>query len=497
MNRVWMWIGCGIVLLAESAALAQSAPADTGAAVAIEGFTVEPGGLTVEETVRRAVSSSSNAGEKQAQLDAANARITQTTVQFLPKLGLSASYMRLSEVDNALGGGALVGAGTQGPLRTDAMGAVIDAAGDPVGARAFSFPTVNDQFALTANLTIPLSDYLLRLSDAANGAEASREAARLSLEAAQSKVRIDARVLYYNWLRAHAQVSLAGKAVERTKARLEDARSGVAVGKLSNADLMRVEALVANAELTQHQAASLRALIAAQLAIIMADAKGGTYTVGSGLPDLARPPEIDQKGVQLLLAEAGESRLELKAIDAALTAMTHGEGAARAGGYPRLDAVGELTYANPNQRYFPTTDAWNASWAAGLVASFNLDAPFFGDAQGDELEANARGLRAQRRGIMAMIVNEVVSAQLDVGKANAALVAGQISVRAAEESYRVSTDLFRVGRGTTRELIDAESELLGANLAMANARIDLTIAILRLQYALGREPKDYATRSGS
>ena len=232
MKRAWMWIGCAPLFLATSTALSQQAPAATRADVAIEGFTVEPGGLTVEETVRRAMSSSSSAGEKQAELDAANARIAQTTIQFVPKLGLRASYMRLSEVDNALGGGALVGARSAGPLRTDAMGAVVDAAGDPVGARAFSFPTVNNQFALTASLTIPLSDYLLRLSDAASGAEASREAARLSLEAVESKVRLDAQVLYYNWLRSHAQVSLTSKAVERTKARLEDARSGVAVGKL-------------------------------------------------------------------------------------------------------------------------------------------------------------------------------------------------------------------------------------------------------------------------
>ncbi len=508
MNRVLALIGCMLALAIPLAASSQTAPVPPSApatneprsadSLQIEGLVVQAGGLTVEETVRRALAVSSTAGERQADIEAANARITQTIVQFVPKLGLKASYMRLSEVDTGLGGGALLFARNPGPVSTNAAGDVVDSAGDAVFAQPFAFPSVNDHFALTASLTIPLSDYLLRLSDASDGAEASREAAQLGLAAAESKVRTDARVLYYNWLRAHAQVFLASKAVERTQARLEDAKAGVAVGRLSNADLLRVEALVANAELVATQAAALRQLIGAQLAIIMRDTGGGYYTVGSSLPEVAAPPpEVSRESGNAMLAEAAANRLELKAIDAGLNAFDHGEDAVRASSYPRLDAVGEVTYANPNQRYFPVADEWNASWAVGVIASFNLDAPFMADAQGDEVRAQAAALRSQRRGVEAMVVNEVVTAQLNIVKANAALVAGETSVRAGEEAYRVVTDLFRVGRGTTSDLIDAESDLLAAKLAVVNARIDLTIAALQLQYAMGREPTLSASAQAS
>jgi outer membrane protein TolC len=247
--------------------------------------------------------------------------------------------------------------------------------------------------------------------------------------------------------------------------------------------------LVANAELAQAQAGALRTLIGAQLAIIMRDREGGDYVIGSSLPELAAPPMVDKKGAAVLLEQARANRFELQAIDAAIASYGYGEDAVRAGGYPRLDAVGELTVANPNQRYFPVEEKWNASWSAGVVASFSFDAPFFGDAQGDELRAAAAGLRATRSGLEAMVVNEVVTAQLDIAKASAALTAGEVSVRAAEEAYRVSTDLFRVGRGTTSDLIDAESDLLATKLSVVNARIDLAIAALKLQYAMGLEPK--------
>src|SRR5687768_13879859 len=103
----------------------------------VEGLNVQPGGLTVEDTVRRAMAVSSSAGEKQAEIDAANARITQTFWQFFPKLGVKASYMRLSPVDaGGLGGGALVGAQNPGPLQVDGN-RVEDSQGVPVGASAF------------------------------------------------------------------------------------------------------------------------------------------------------------------------------------------------------------------------------------------------------------------------------------------------------------------------------------------------------------------------
>jgi len=453
----------------------------------VEGLSVQAGGLTVEDTVRRAIAVSSSAAEKAAEIEAANARITQTFVQFVPKLGLKASYMHLSDVAAGGLGGAIVGAGTPGPLMVDGD-QVFDANGDPVGASAFEFPVVNDVYTLTASLTIPLTDYILRMSDANDGAEASREAARLALAAAESKVRTDARILYYNWLRAHAQYSLAVKASERTKGRLEDARAAESVGKLSRADLMRIEALVAQADLGVIQADTLRVLIAAQLAIIMRDKGGGVYAIGTALPDATPRGPVSHEEGQKLIAEGLANRLELKAVDESLSALDHGASAIDAGSYPRVDAVGELTYASPNQRYFPTTADWNASWQVGLVASFSIDAPFMAGAQADELHATAAGIRAQRAGLEAAVVNEVVTSQLDVVKASAALQAGEISVRAAEEAYRVATDLFRVGRSTTSDLIDAESDLINAKAAIVNARIDLTIAQLRVDYALGREP---------
>ena len=200
---------------------------------------------------------------------------------------------------------AFLGAGTPVGSALGPDGTVVDSMDQPGGAApAFVLPENN--YALNAQIAVPLSDYILRLSDASAAASASREAAEYTMKAEERRVLTDSRVLYYNWLRAHAQVFIAERAVERTHARLADARSAYAVGRLSNADVLRIESLVANAELALAQAQAGRALGGAQLAIIMSDRKGGEYQIGESLPDLdthaaaqpgrGRHPQVDRRG---------------------------------------------------------------------------------------------------------------------------------------------------------------------------------------------------------
>lgn len=464
--------------------------------IELGGLEVQPGGLTAKETEKRALARSSSLGVKRAELQAANAKVAQTTIQFFPQLTVRANYTRLSPVVTTFGGGggSALGARNPGFVKTGACPpgesgtCVVDEAGEPItavqGQSSIRIPENN--FGLGAGLTIPISDYIFRISDAAAGASASRSAARLAAQAEERKVRSEARLLYYNWLRTHGQVNIAHKAVERTQARLADAQAAFDVGTLSRADLMRVQALVANAQLAERQAVTARSLAEAQLAIVMSDATGAPYRVGESVPALDAP-DVDVDGGRRLIAEALARRLELKSLDESIRALSHGEDAVRVGSRPRLDAVGDVTYGHPNSRFFPPQEKWDGSWSVGLVLSWNIDELFLSDARGDELAANAAAVSAQREGVAGMIANEVATAQMAVTNAHAALAAGATSIGAAEESYRVTTDLFRVGRATTSDLIDAESDLLNARLAIFNARVDLTTAVIRLDHAVGRD----------
>ena len=476
---------------AGAAASAEPALA-TADELTIEGVEPVQGGLTAAQTAQRAIAASSDLRQKRAELSSANAKIAQTTIEFFPQLVVRGSYTRLSPVAAEFGNGALVGAQNPGRLSVGPcpMGGgqcVLDSMDQAVGAASFEIENLQDNFSVGASLTIPLSDYVLRLSDAATSAEKSRDAARFALSAEHARVETDARVLYYNWLRAHGQVYVANKALDRSKARLGDAQAAFAVGSLTQADVMRIEALVANSTLALTQAEALRQLTRAQLAIVMSDQGAAEYRIGEAVPAAAPAlPVSGSEGAHALIAEAFGKRHELKALDATLVALENGESAIRSGSWPRLDAVGDATYANPNPRYFPPRQDWQATWSVGLQATWNVGQTFLNDARGDELAAQTENVRGQRVRMEAVIASQVVSAALDLQTAQIALQTSETTVRAAEEAYRVTSDRFRVGRATTTDMVTAETDLLGAKQTSINARIDSAIAGLRLQHALGR-----------
>lgn len=447
------------------------------------------GGLTANQVAQRTLASSKSVKQKRAELEAAEAKVDETTARFLPRLTLRASYTRLSPVAVNFGG-ALVGAlhpgllGT-GPCPGGTGTCVLDSAGVPVGAQQFNIVSVDNNYDLTAQLDIPLSDYVFRLSDAAASASANRQAAQLNLRAERLKVASDARVLFYNWLRAKGQVAVAEASLNSTKARLKDAHASYTLGAISKADLLRLEALEASTELVVKDAQSMQQLAEQQLAIVMGDKTAGPYAVGEDV--LA--PETHQVGDSLpgLVNQAYARRLELRAIAEASRSMRRGASAVHAGSLPRIDATGAIDYANPNPRYFPPTQKWNATWSVGVAATWTIDDTFANNAQADELKANARALDAQREALKDAIRQQVTKDYLDRDKARVAIQTTARQVQAAEEAYRVATDLYRVGRATTTELIDAESDLLSARLKALNARIDLKVADTQLRHAVGSD----------
>jgi outer membrane protein TolC len=214
-----------------------------------------PGGLTSDEVARRAVASAPTIEQRRAQLRVTAAGVDRTMAAFMPNVGLTASYTRVNPLDIDFGGDfAQVFAGADGPLLVlPCPGAdpvlgpycVADSAQDPVvAARAEPFEIPVNNYSLQASLSIPLSDYALRLIHAKRGSESETRAGEMARDAEMIRVEQDARLAYYDWLRARAQVSVAEQAVERARARLEDAHVLQQAGTLTDADVLRLDGIV-------------------------------------------------------------------------------------------------------------------------------------------------------------------------------------------------------------------------------------------------------------
>ncbi len=453
----------------------------------LEAFAPVAGGLTADEVARRAVATSETIEVKNAELRAAAARVDSAMYQFYPRVSVKAAYSRLSPVSITLGGGGnVVGARAAGPLGTNATGGVVDSQQNQVSAVTVpptAFASAQNSYSLSASLTVPLSDYVLRLSSSMNAIKRNREATELNVQAERQKVEGDARIAFFNWSRSIGQVAITEKSLERVQARLRDAQAAFTVGAVTKAELLRLESLVAGTEATLETARAFRELAAHQLSIIM-DSPEQDFALGEDvLAERAARPLEPLSG---LVAEAQQRRVELRSMDKMVESMRSGEKVIRAGQLPRIDAFAQYDYANPNQRYLFLRE-WRDTWMAGVQATWTLNDILINGSSAAELTAQRQGLEAQRKAAAEGIRMEVSTAYTDSRKATAELGAAKRAAEASQAAYDTSVQLYRVGKATTSELIDAEAELVNANLKLVSAHIDTRVAETKLAKATGRE----------
>src|SRR5262249_25181613 len=330
--------------------------------------------------------------------------------------------------------GNLVAAPTAGPGPLPA--------GTPLVNVPLSFPILLDSYTLSATMQVPLSDYLLRLPQGHAAAKLGRRSAELTEQASQLRVATDARVLYYSWLRARSQVTVAEQALEQARGHLADARHAADAGAASKADVLRVESQVASSELLVERTRNLAQLLEQQLRTAMHDESARSYVPGDSADGDVPAPDA----LPALWNEAFERRLELRALAAAADAAREQAKIARAGWFPRVDAVGDALYANPNPRILPQQDRFTGSWDLSLQLSWTpSDIPA---ATADKRGAEARGreIDAQRALASDGVRIEVMQAHQALQEARVATETTARGLTAAEESYRVRRVLFQNGR---------------------------------------------------
>jgi len=460
-------------------------PAADDLAVRLRALIARPRGLTSEEVGRRATKNSQEVRAKQAEIAAASAEVDKAFAGWLPKLTLTARYVRLSPIDSpSFGPGNANLVATPAPAGPLPPGAPLVA----IPSSALSFPAVLDQYTLQAALLLPVSDYFLRISQSHTAALHGKSAADLTHRASRLGAAADAKLIYYGWARAKLSSEVAKQSLTQAKSHHEAAKALFEVDRASKADVLRAESAVASAELLVERAANLTELAEDRLRTLLKDPAGTRYEIGEDL--LGASPGADERmDFAPLYAEAQQRRLELRALEKAGLSLSEQKRAVKSLGYPRLDAFGNAYYANPNQRYVPQSKEWKATWDVGLQVTWTPNDLLTSNATAAGLEAQRAKLDAQREQLRDALRTEVFDASQALREARVAVKTAERGASAAEEAYRARAEQYRLGRASGVELTDAEAELLRARLEVINARVAARVAKVKLDHALGRDAK--------
>jgi outer membrane protein len=445
----------------------------------------EPGapsgaGLTSEQVGQRAQTTSYQAKAAEQNLTAAGARAEQQWTNYLPRIGLTARYTRLSDfTPPSLGGegSSVVTTLSPGPIP----------AGTPLfAAPGFIFPLVLDNYLTQATIALPISDYFLRIGKAYSASTMSEDAARFDVVAARAKSYADGKVAYYTWLRAQGAVTVTEQSLAVARAHLKDAENQFTVGNASKADVLRAQTQVAAAELAVDRAKSGVVLTERQVRIAIHAKDDDAMSAAENLDGPVPPAPTN---LRALVSEAQGARPEIKSIDKNADAARKLADVSRAGKLPVLSGFGDVTYANPNQRRFPATSDWFPTWQVGAQITWSPNDVLASSAAGADADARASALDAQRSATRDGIELEVTQAYQAIFEGDAAIASTQRQLESAVEGYRVARELFNNGRGTATTLIDAEIVLAQTRFEHLNALADARIARVRFDHALGRDAK--------
>lgn len=467
-----------------------STPPIDGAAIAQEWMAslIEPGGLTADAAMARAVDTAPSMSRANAAVAIAEAGARRAWQSLFPQVEVSASYTRLSRVTLPDLGGSLLT-----PEQAAQAQPLINGVDDPEAqalwntlfgalssSEGFSFPVFLNRYSIQASLTYPVSDLFFTILPAYRAQQSAADAQRAQSDVEARSVRLRARETLYQVLRARASVIVAERTVEQLDLNVERMERLVEGGVTPRASLLQLQAQAAQARVGVANARAATRVSEEALRVLLHMESGESLRIAE---NLTNPPPPFNENLDQLIERALDERTEVRALRRAMEARERGITATLGRRYPQLLLQAGVEYTNPNQRIIPNRNRFDASWSISVILRWSPNE--FGAARQDVIQARAAldqmqaDLAQLRDGVRLEIRN--AAAQYEAGRE--VLAAAEVALLAAHENREVRAQQVEAGAAVATELVDAETALAQARLSWLNAAIELHLQYLRLRFA--------------
>jgi outer membrane protein TolC len=307
------------------------------------------------------------------------------------------------------------------------------------------------------------------------------EDADLRREEVRREIAFAVERAYHRLLEAQRLVPVHEAAVLNLRDHLRTARLLYAVGTVSQLDVLKAQVQIAAAE---NDVASARSAVQAGR-IDLAGAMG-LDGIGDVLLEDPFEPRWMEPDLPAFALASWLDRLErhpaLARADLAVRGRRDETALARSESFPRVLALG--SYTREGSGLLPG----HPNWSVGLGLSLPL---FDGGARSADRAAaraaeaaalaNRDALRQRLETAVRAGVVRLEDARRRVG------IAGEV-VRLAEESLRAATLMYRAGRTSVLDVLDADDMLLRARTASVQSLTDVALARAALRYDVGADP---------
>jgi outer membrane protein len=330
--------------------------------------------------------------------------------------------------------------------------------------------------------------------------QAGREAALFQQRSAgedkdqdRADFMLSVKSAYWGLVRARRVTAVVDENLAQIDSHLKDVRALFAQGLVTKSEVLRVEVQRANAEVMRLEAESSIDVALTRLVSLIGLPRGTDIepttppeSVASAAFSATETASGAAEDELVIIESALASRPDLKSADFRIGAAEAGVKAARAGWYPQVYFSGNYSYLRPNPRLMPAQGKFYGSW--DLSVSLSLDVWNWRRTkhQSDQAEARLAQARDARKLLEDQAVLEITQGRLGVVKAGKRVRVSAGAVGLAEENLRTTRDRFRQGMALNSDVLDAEVALLQARLNRTRAAIDFALAEARLEKAMGR-----------
>jgi outer membrane protein len=436
-------------------------------------------GLTSDEAARRALSRSPRIASARAAAASSGWDAETQWAAFLPQVQGYGQYKRVNYVDNRLS--LFPSAEQLGRLdpAQRALAADLQPLFSPANMPNFTAPV--NQYAVGVILKYPVSDVFLRAWPAYTAARTVVDSTAIQIEVAESLVDFEARMLFYDYARARAQLAVAEQAVRQAEVQAGQIRRFADAGIVARVDLLTATAHLERARGAEARARSALAVGRTRLAISIGALP---QEVGAIAEHVLELPPSEGLALAPLTSRALERRAELRALRKLVIATDQMQVVHKRSALPQLVLDASDTYAQPNQRYIPPNrNQFRNSWEVGASLVWTPNSTLTGWQAGRKAEVASAKMRADLASQEDSVRGEVVQAYEDLQSAVAVAHASDAQLEAATEAYRVRIEQYRSGDGILVDILDADFALTQARLEHANAVISARSALAALARA--------------
>ena len=154
--------------------------------------------------------------------------------------------------------------------------------------------------------------------------------------------------------------------------------------------------------------------------------------------------------------------------------------------YPQVNLAANYYYANPNSRIFPSQDKFTGTWDIGITLSYDIWNWSITEHQTAQAQESLEQTNYSINQMKDAISLEVTQAYLNLTKSKEKIKVSDLTVNQANENYRVTNERFLAGMALNSDLLDAETALLQAKINYTSAIAEYEIALAKLNRSINK-----------